>query len=242
MTEVPTWHIAGDWFDNCSCAVRAPAPLPRRPITASASRSYSGTSSAARGILVRADIAALFGNSVGDRGRHRGSGDHGGGSNRSLSRSGDCHRDWHCSGTCVGHQDCRRRCKGGLDEVRDDQDRQSGRLASSASGARMIRQPAYRHGQPDPDLPAGMWRRRAARAALLARRVATLLDTMPPDVLSPRMVRIISSSSGQPTERTSRSRQALERRPRPTTAGMRPSSAWPTRFPAGSFPLSLLLP
>jgi len=24
MAEISQWHIAGDWFDNCSCAVAAP--------------------------------------------------------------------------------------------------------------------------------------------------------------------------------------------------------------------------
>jgi len=21
MSDIPSWHIVGDWFDNCSCAV-----------------------------------------------------------------------------------------------------------------------------------------------------------------------------------------------------------------------------
>ena len=25
MTEIPNWHITGDWFDNCSCAVACPS-------------------------------------------------------------------------------------------------------------------------------------------------------------------------------------------------------------------------
>ena len=24
MSDIPSWHIVGEWFDNCSCAV----PLP----------------------------------------------------------------------------------------------------------------------------------------------------------------------------------------------------------------------
>ena len=24
MSNMPNWHIAGDWFDNCSCAVACP--------------------------------------------------------------------------------------------------------------------------------------------------------------------------------------------------------------------------
>jgi hypothetical protein len=24
MAQIPTWHVAGDWFDNCSCAVACP--------------------------------------------------------------------------------------------------------------------------------------------------------------------------------------------------------------------------
>ena len=26
MDDIPSWHIVGDWFANCSCAVPAPAP------------------------------------------------------------------------------------------------------------------------------------------------------------------------------------------------------------------------
>jgi hypothetical protein len=31
MTEIPTWHIAGDWFDNCSCAVACPCTFAQPP-------------------------------------------------------------------------------------------------------------------------------------------------------------------------------------------------------------------
>ena len=24
MSDIPSWHIVGDWFDNCSCAVPCP--------------------------------------------------------------------------------------------------------------------------------------------------------------------------------------------------------------------------
>jgi hypothetical protein len=31
MTSIPTWHIAGDWFDNCSCAVACPCTFAQPP-------------------------------------------------------------------------------------------------------------------------------------------------------------------------------------------------------------------
>jgi len=31
MSEIPTWHIAGDWFDNCSCAVACPCTFAQPP-------------------------------------------------------------------------------------------------------------------------------------------------------------------------------------------------------------------
>ena len=31
MAEIPTWHIAGDWFDNCSCAVACPCTFAQPP-------------------------------------------------------------------------------------------------------------------------------------------------------------------------------------------------------------------
>src|SRR6516162_3492967 len=31
MTEIPTWHITGDWFDNCSCAVACPCTFAQAP-------------------------------------------------------------------------------------------------------------------------------------------------------------------------------------------------------------------
>ena len=44
MTEIPAWHISGDCFDNCSCAVACPCTFAQAPITASASRCYFGIS------------------------------------------------------------------------------------------------------------------------------------------------------------------------------------------------------
>jgi len=26
MSDVPQWHVAGDWFDVCKCAIPCPAP------------------------------------------------------------------------------------------------------------------------------------------------------------------------------------------------------------------------
>ena len=31
MAEIPQWHIAGDWFDNCSCAVPCPCTFAQAP-------------------------------------------------------------------------------------------------------------------------------------------------------------------------------------------------------------------
>ena len=31
MTESPSWHITGDWFDNCSCAVACPCTFAQPP-------------------------------------------------------------------------------------------------------------------------------------------------------------------------------------------------------------------
>ncbi len=31
MTETPNWHIVGDWFDNCSCAVACPCTFAQPP-------------------------------------------------------------------------------------------------------------------------------------------------------------------------------------------------------------------
>jgi hypothetical protein len=31
MTETPGWHITGDWFDNCSCAVACPCTFAQAP-------------------------------------------------------------------------------------------------------------------------------------------------------------------------------------------------------------------
>ena len=31
MAEMPSWHITGDWFDNCSCAVACPCTFAQAP-------------------------------------------------------------------------------------------------------------------------------------------------------------------------------------------------------------------
>src|SRR5215472_4932205 len=31
MTEIANWHITGDWFDNCSCAVACPCTFAQAP-------------------------------------------------------------------------------------------------------------------------------------------------------------------------------------------------------------------
>src|SRR5579862_282864 len=31
MSEIPSWHIVGDWFDNCSCAVACPCTFAQIP-------------------------------------------------------------------------------------------------------------------------------------------------------------------------------------------------------------------
>jgi hypothetical protein len=31
MSDIPDWHIVGDWFDNCSCAVACPCTFAQAP-------------------------------------------------------------------------------------------------------------------------------------------------------------------------------------------------------------------
>ncbi|HYK27443.1 MAG TPA: DUF1326 domain-containing protein, partial [Streptosporangiaceae bacterium] len=31
MSDIPRWRIAGDWFDNCSCAVPCPCTFAQAP-------------------------------------------------------------------------------------------------------------------------------------------------------------------------------------------------------------------
>src|SRR5213080_4490703 len=31
MSDIPAWHIVGDWFDNCSCAVACPCTFAQPP-------------------------------------------------------------------------------------------------------------------------------------------------------------------------------------------------------------------
>jgi hypothetical protein len=31
MSDIPSWHIVGDWFDNCSCAVACPCTFAQAP-------------------------------------------------------------------------------------------------------------------------------------------------------------------------------------------------------------------
>ena len=31
MSDFPSWHIVGDWFDNCSCAVPCPCTFAQAP-------------------------------------------------------------------------------------------------------------------------------------------------------------------------------------------------------------------
>jgi len=31
MSDIPSWHIVGDWFDNCSCAVACPCTFAQIP-------------------------------------------------------------------------------------------------------------------------------------------------------------------------------------------------------------------
>jgi len=31
MNTIPAWHVAGDWFDNCSCAVACPCTFAQPP-------------------------------------------------------------------------------------------------------------------------------------------------------------------------------------------------------------------
>lgn len=31
MSDIPSWHIIGEWFDNCSCAVPRPCTFAQAP-------------------------------------------------------------------------------------------------------------------------------------------------------------------------------------------------------------------
>ena len=31
MSDIPGWHIVGEWFDNCSCAVPCPCTFAQAP-------------------------------------------------------------------------------------------------------------------------------------------------------------------------------------------------------------------
>ena len=31
MADLPRWHVTGDWFDNCSCAVACPCTFAQAP-------------------------------------------------------------------------------------------------------------------------------------------------------------------------------------------------------------------
>ena len=31
MDDIPSWHVVGDWFDNCSCAVPCPCTFAQAP-------------------------------------------------------------------------------------------------------------------------------------------------------------------------------------------------------------------
>jgi hypothetical protein len=31
MSDIPSWHIVGDWFNNCSCAVPCPCTFAQAP-------------------------------------------------------------------------------------------------------------------------------------------------------------------------------------------------------------------
>ena len=50
MSDIPDWHIVGDWFDNCSCAVACPCTFAQAPDNGFWSRCCSGMS--ARAITV----------------------------------------------------------------------------------------------------------------------------------------------------------------------------------------------
>ena len=76
--------------------------------------------------------------------------------------------------------------------------------AGAAPGTGAPGQPAHRHYQSNSRLPAGARHCGAARTTVPARRVAAILAT-PPDVLSPRMVRISKTWPATGAGSTSRS-------------------------------------
>ena len=47
MAEIPSWHLAGDWFDVCKCSIPCPCTFAQAPTEATAMGSWCGTSTRA---------------------------------------------------------------------------------------------------------------------------------------------------------------------------------------------------
>jgi hypothetical protein len=65
MAEIPQWHIAGDWFDNCSCAVPCPCTFAPAPDNGFCESVLSGTFAKATTGMSSSTISALFGSATG---------------------------------------------------------------------------------------------------------------------------------------------------------------------------------
>ena len=61
MTESPDWHITGDWFDNCSCAVACPCTFAQAPDNGFCESFCSGISCTAATAISLSTILALSG-------------------------------------------------------------------------------------------------------------------------------------------------------------------------------------
>src|SRR5262249_18272578 len=85
----------------------------------------------------------------------------------------------------------RRRSPTPDDEVCGNEDCRTARPPGDASRARAIGQPAHWHHQSDSRLPVGAWYARQAGLRFLRAELPRILAT-PPDVLSARMVQVIS--------------------------------------------------
>jgi hypothetical protein len=62
MDDIPSWHIVGDWFDNCSCAVPCPCTFAQAPdygFCESDARSCAALRGYERDIISPADRGAV---------------------------------------------------------------------------------------------------------------------------------------------------------------------------------------
>jgi hypothetical protein len=61
MTDIPKWHIAGDWFDNCSCVVACPCTFAQPPDNGFCESVSSGISTAGISAMSTLAVSASSG-------------------------------------------------------------------------------------------------------------------------------------------------------------------------------------